>query len=219
MLPIAGKPLLEHTINYLKEYEITDIIICVAYLKKQIMAYFGDGAELGIKVRYAEANAPLGTGGQLKTAEKYIDGTFLAMNGDIFTTMNLNLLLKKHREFGGIATIALKKYETQVPHGSIELQNDRIISFVEKPRITYTANAGLYAMEPRVFDYIEPGKPVSLELETFPKIIESERVAGFFDDSAFWADIGTMTDFERVNDDTLLKIIEKRGESSPYSLA
>jgi mannose-1-phosphate guanylyltransferase len=77
MLPIAGKPLLERTITYLSSYGVTEFIVCVAYLKKQIIDAFGDGTELGVKIEYAEADSPLGTAGQLKTAERFIDGTFI----------------------------------------------------------------------------------------------------------------------------------------------
>src|SRR5271170_3328716 len=97
LLPIAGKPLLERTIVYLKSYGVTEFVVCVAYLKKQIIEAFGDGAELGVRIDYAEADSPLGTAGRLKTAERFIDGTFLAMNGDIVTSLNIRNLLDTHK--------------------------------------------------------------------------------------------------------------------------
>ncbi len=115
LLPIGGKPLLERTIQYLKTYEIYDVVVCVAYLKKQIIEEIGDGTTLGVRIEYAESELPLGTAGQLRTAEKYVDSTFLVMNGDIVTSLNLGNLLETHRMSGGMGTIALKKFEVKVP--------------------------------------------------------------------------------------------------------
>src|SRR5439155_8417446 len=81
LLPVGAKPLLERTIDYLKTYGITEIVVCVAYLKRQIIDSFGDGSRMGVKIEYAEADLPLGTAGQLKTAESFMNGgAFLAMN-------------------------------------------------------------------------------------------------------------------------------------------
>ena len=89
LLPVGGKPLLERTMRYLEGHGITEFVLCTAYLKKQIRDTFGDGSALGFKIEYAEADVPLGTAGQLKTAAGVLDGTFLAMNGDIVTDLNV----------------------------------------------------------------------------------------------------------------------------------
>ena len=107
LLPVGGKPLLERTMKYLGGYGFTEFVLCVAYLKKQIMDTFGDGSKLGFKIEYAEADTPLGTAGQLKTASGLLGGTFLAMNGDIVTNLNVSELVATHRRSGGVATFAL----------------------------------------------------------------------------------------------------------------
>ena len=86
MLPIGGRPLLEHMIRYLKGYGLRDFVVCVAYLKNHVIEYFKNGEGLGVNIQYAESEMPLGTGGQLKTAEKFVSGRFLALNGDIVTS-------------------------------------------------------------------------------------------------------------------------------------
>ena len=199
MLPLGGKPLLEHTLNYLREYEFEEAIICVAYLKRQIIDHFKD-YDYGIRIRFAEADTPLGTGGQLKTAENLIDGRFLAMNGDIVTSMNLTNLLDFHEKNSGIASIATKGYTVEIPYGFIEVDSRSLItSFKEKPSITYKANAGIYVFEERVFDYIAAERVISLEREIFPYLIESgEKLYGYFED-AFWADVGDLTEYEKAN--------------------
>jgi NDP-sugar pyrophosphorylase family protein len=212
LLPIAGKPLLERTMGYLKSYGVTDFVVCVAYLKRQVMEAFGDGTDLGVRIDYAEADSPMGTAGQLKTAERFIDGTFLAMNGDIVTSLNIRNLVESHKAFGGVGTIALKKYEVKMPYGFITTdQFGEIRKFEEKPTLSFMANAGVYVLEPQVFATIPTGKPSSLETEVFPLLISNgKRMNSYFED-ADWADVGSMTDFERVNDEVLGKYLEHVG--------
>ena len=212
MLPIGGKPLLEHTIRYLKEYGITDVVLCVAYLKSHIKDYFKDGGHLGVSIEYAEADMPLGTAGQLKTAEKYVSDRFIAMNGDIITSLNLRRLVEFHERMGGIGTIALKRFEVSIPYGYIEIDDgSRIRKFVEKPTFSFLANAGIYVFEPRIFNYIPSNRVVSIERETFPTLLKNgERLNGYYEE-AYWADVGTMTDFERVDRELLSRFYaEKR---------
>ncbi|MDA4113043.1 MAG: nucleotidyltransferase family protein [Thaumarchaeota archaeon] len=217
MLPIAGKPLLQRTMTYLSSYGVTEFVVCVAYLKKQIMDGFKDGSELGLKIHYAESESPLGTAGQLKTAERFIDGdTFLAMNGDIVTSMNIRNLYDTHKRLGGIGTISLKKYEVKVPYGFITVDDQqRIKKFEEKPTLSFMANAGIYILEPEIFKSIPSGRACSLETETFPLLIsKGERMNSFYEE-AYWADVGSMTDFERVNDEALIKDSEQQKVQFP----
>jgi len=204
LLPVGGKPLVERTMKYLQRYGFEEFVLCVAYLKRQIMDTIRDGSELGLRVSYAEADNPLGTAGQLKTAQKYLDGTFLAMNGDIVTNLNVSQLIATHREKGGIATIAVKKYGVKIPYGHITVDGDsNIVSFAEKPTFSYLANAGVYIMEPRLLDFVVEGRQSSLETEVFPAILlKGERINSYFEEAS-WADVGSMADFERVNDEVL----------------
>lgn len=210
MLPIGGKPLLEHMVRYLKEYGITEVIVCVAYLKTHIMDYFKDGKNLDVKIRYAEAEMPLGTAGQLKTAEKHLSDTFLAMNGDIITSLNIRKLIEVHLTKGGIGTIALKKFEVPVPYGHIELDENAVVQkFTEKPTFSFMANAGIYVFEPKIFSYIKPNAVVNLETEIFPVLLKNgEKLNGYYEE-AYWADVGTISDFERVDKELLQRFSPK----------
>lgn len=212
MLPIGGRPLLEHTIRYLREYGITEVVVCVAYLKNHIIDYFKDGKDLGTKIQYAEADMPLGTAGQLKTAQKYISKNFLAMNGDIITSLNIRRLVDFHEKANGIGTIALKKFEVPVPYGYVEVDDiSKIQKFTEKPTLTFSANAGIYILEPTVFDYIPQNQVVSLETETFPTLLKNgEELNGYYEE-AYWADVGTITDFERVDKELLSRFYAETG--------
>jgi len=203
MLPIGGKPLLERTITWLKGYGIKDVVLCVAYLKNQIMDYFKDGSRFDINIEYAEADMPLGTGGQLKTAEKYISDTFLAMNGDIVTTLNLEKSVGFHKSRKGTGTIVLKKYEVKIPYGHVTVESDRIKSFQEKPVLSLFANAGTYILEPEIFNYIPSTSVIGLETETFPKLINLGKQLNSYYEEGYWADVGSLTDFERVDKELL----------------
>lgn len=204
LLPVGGKPLLERTMRYLEAYGVTDFVLCVSYLKKQIIDAFGDGSALGFKIQYAESDTPLGTGGQLKTAGKLVSDSFLAMNGDIVTNLNVGKLASTHKKLGGIATIALKEFGVKIPYGHVMVdEGGRVKGFEEKPTLSYMANAGVYMMEPRLLSAIPGDKVVSLETDVFPSLIANgERINSYFE-SAYWADVGSMADFERVNNEAL----------------
>jgi len=204
LLPVGGKPLLERTMRYLEGHRITEFVLCVAYLKKHIMDTFGDGSGLGFKIEYAEADAPLGTAGQLKTAAGMLHETFLAMNGDIVTNLNVTEMVAKHRGMKGVATIALKEFGVKIPYGHISVDREgRVTAFEEKPTLNYMANAGVYVMEPRVFDEIPSHKAASLETDVFPSLIAKGMTINSYFESAYWADVGSMADFERVNNEAL----------------
>jgi len=204
LLPVGGKPLLERTMRYLEGHGITEFVLCVAYLKKQVIDAFGTGSSLGFRIEYAESDIPLGTAGQLKTASGLLDDTFLAMNGDIVTNLNIGNLVATHGQKGGIATIALKEFGVKIPYGHIVVDGEgKVTAFEEKPTLNYMANAGVYVMEPRVLDAIPAKKVSSLETETFPLLISRGETINSYYESAYWADVGSMADFERVNDEAL----------------
>ena len=107
MVPVVNHPLLEHVINYLKAYNIIDIILAMGQLSEQIQAYFSDGGEFGVRLTYSVENFPLGTAGAVKNAENLLDESFIVFNGDIFTALDLTAMMNFHREKKPIATIAL----------------------------------------------------------------------------------------------------------------
>ena len=204
LLPVGGKPLLERTMRYLEGHGITEFVLCVAYLKKQIIDTFGDGSSLGFKIEYAEADTPLGTAGQLKTASGFLTDTFLAMNGDIVTNLSVTNMVATHKQKGGAATIALKEFGVKIPYGHIVVEESgRVTAFEEKPTLSYMANAGVYVMEPKVLSAIPPGRIVSLETEVFPELIARGEIINSYYESAYWADVGSMADFERVNNEAI----------------
>jgi len=119
MLPLGDKPLLEHLINWNKKNGIKSIVLCVSYLRKTIEDYFDDGKRFGINIEYAISNKPLATAGQLKTAEKFIDDTFLCIYGDSIFDFNLKKMIAEHKKKKSFITISLHEYKTNLKYGVI----------------------------------------------------------------------------------------------------
>ena len=199
MLPIGDKPILEHIIQNLKRNGVRKFVLATAYLGKLIEEYFGDGSDFGVEIQYARSKKPLGTGGQLKSAEPWISETFLAMNGDILIDVNVAKFVQSHRRKRGIGTIALRHYQLPSKYGVIEVdRSDRITTWVEKPQYQLLMNMGFYALEPEIFSFIKPNLTVSLETETFPYLIRTgKRLYGQVIHTEYY-DVADVDDLERL---------------------
>ncbi len=137
---------------------------------------------------------PLGTCGAIVGARDLLDDTFLVCNGDILTDLDLSRLVRFHRERGAVATIALAGVDDARPYGLVEAEADgRVLAFREKPERPTAGmiNAGTYVLEPRALDGVPRGVPVSIERETFPRLIEGGEPVYSFPSEAYWRDIGT----------------------------
>ena len=117
MVPILNKTFMEYTLAYLKQFGIEDIILALNYLPEVFRSYFGDGSQFGVRLIYCLEKNPMGTAGAVKNAEQYLNSTFLVLNGDIFTDLNINDMLASHRNKRAKATISLNRVDTPVPSG------------------------------------------------------------------------------------------------------
>jgi mannose-1-phosphate guanylyltransferase len=207
MLPVGDRPIIEHIITYLKRSSMIDeIVIATAYLGKYIEDYLNEGEDWDITIQYARGKRPLDTAGQLKTAESFIDETFVLMNGDILIEVVIAEIVQFHKTKGGIGTVALKPYSFPVKYGIIDVSaEDQIMEWREKPNLQLTMNIGLYVLEPQIFDYIPPDRPVSLEREIFPSIIASgEKLYGFKTETNY-LDIGDLESLDKAHHEFLSK--------------
>jgi mannose-1-phosphate guanylyltransferase len=212
MVPILNKPFLEHLLGYLKGHGITDITLAMSYLPQGIKSYFGDGARLGVNLSYLIEEEPLGTAGAVKNAQSYLDDSFLMLNGDVFTDLDITAMIAFHRERKAAATIALTPVEDPTAYGLIETDNDsRITRFIEKPSweevTTNTINAGIYVLEPDILSWIPPSKQVSIERETFQQLLAQGEPVYAYVSSAYWLDMGTPEKYLRLNHDLLSKAL------------
>ena len=201
MMPVGYKPILEHLILKFKEQGIYNFVLAIGYLGEHLIKYFGDGSALGVNIEYSLKKSALGTAGAIKNAEKKLNGTFLAVNGDIlFNELDLSRLLRYHMRKGGVATIVLAKVEDASRFGLVSVDEDgRVIAFREKPRqpASGLVNAGIYVFEQGIFNYIPSGKPSSLEEDVFPTLADRGKLYAYIHDG-YWVDVGAPEDYERV---------------------
>ncbi len=199
LFPIANKPLIDYTLESLRDAEIENVVLAVYYMAESLVRYLGP-TKYDLGILYSREQRPLGTGGPIKKAKDMLNGDkFMVMNGDLLTDFDYRRLINYHDEKGGIATVALTQVSDPSRYGSVELDwEGRITRFVEKPEFgkapSNLINAGIYIMEPEIFDYIPDGKKVRIETEVFPKLADEQRLYGF-ESHGFWMDIGEPIDY------------------------
>lgn len=198
MIPLNGKPLIEHTMDLLKKYGIKDVIISLGYLGDKVKEYFGNGARFGLSITYIEEKSPLGTAGPLRMAKPLIRSTFLVCNADELKEIDLVDMFIFHKENHAKATIALTTVKNPSEYGVARLNGNKIIEFIEKPKNppTNLINAGLYIMEPEVIDLIPEGYAM-LETDVFPKIAKAGKLFGY-SFSGYWKPVGNLTQYNEA---------------------
>jgi mannose-1-phosphate guanylyltransferase len=209
MLPVLNYPFLEHTIRYLKKYGIEEIVLAMSYLPDVIKDYFGDGQRLGVQIHYTIEDSPLGTAGAVKNAGRYLDDTFVVLNGDIFTDLDIAAMFAFHRKRKARATIALTWIDNPCAFGVAETDNDgRILRFIEKPAsgevTTNWINAGVYILEPEVLHHIPDNTHYMFERGLFPRLLELGETMCGYQFRGQWLDMGTPEKYRCLNCDLLL---------------
>ncbi len=208
MVPIMNVPFLARTMERLYEANILEVILAAGYMPQAIIDYFGDGERIGMKVTYAIEETPLGTAGALKNVEQQITGPFFVLNGDIFTSLDLRTMLQYHREKRGAGTLHLIRVDDPSPFGCVvHDQTGRISTFVEKPpkgeEPTNEINAGTYLLERDILDLIPAGRPVSIERETFPRLIGNGKALYAHTTADYWIDLGRPEQYLAAHRDVL----------------
>jgi mannose-1-phosphate guanylyltransferase len=198
LVPLCGKPLISHIVDALPPW-IDAVLIAVNYMRDALESYF-KGLNLPREIIMVEELEPLGTGGALKNVGKYLDDTFVAFNGDVVSSIDLDAMMRFHVSSGGVGTIALWEVEDPSAFGVVALgENGRIATFQEKPpkgqALSGLVNAGAYVFEPDILDQIRPGN-VSLERQIFPKVLGSGLFGYRF--GGYWVDCGTRENFLRA---------------------
>jgi len=204
MATAGDRPFLQHLIEQLRDQGFADLVMCVGHLAPHIYDYFSDGGHLGVRIRYAIETELLGTAGALRNAARWLDETFLLLNGDSYLEIDLRALVAAHLQHGvadpsALGTHAVVHAQDASAYGTVDLAADgRLVAFREKAAAgSGWVNAGVGVLEPAVLDLIPGGRPVSLERETYPLLLSSgyhlyaHQVAGFF------VDIGTPQGYRR----------------------
>ena len=209
IVPIFNRPFLHYQIDLLKQVpEIDEVILSLNYQPRRIEEIFGDGSDVGIKIRYVVEPAPLGTAGAVKYAGDKLTESVVVFNGDVLTSIDLGAVIRLHRERQARATIVLTPVENPSAFGLVETDSrQNILRFLEKPKpeeiTTNRINAGIYVLEPDTFDRIPDGVPWSIERKYFPSLIERGETFLAFDYQGYWIDIGTPQKYLQVHHDIL----------------
>jgi len=194
LVPLQGRPILEHVIDLLRLYDVRDIVLSIGYLGERIKEYFSDEKRLGVKITFVEEQEELGTGGPLRLAKHLLKDTFIMVNGDNLINLDLYKMYQAHFENRAKATIALTTVSDPSSYGVVVLEGERIVKFVEKPHKgeapSNLINTGLYLLEPSVCDMVPDGGTSFIEKDVFPKIAEKGELYGYLF-SGQWFDTGT----------------------------
>ena len=200
MLPLNGRPMMEHTIEHLRKGGITQIYVTTHYKPEIIAEHFQDGRDFGVHIKYVNEKCPLGTAGALGLIDKP-DRTSLVINGDILTQVNFRAMLDFHRDHSSVFTLGMRKYDFQVPYGVAEMEGVNIVGFVEKPEYTYFVNSGIYLLEPEVYDYITKDDAIDMT-DLIDKLLQEGKDVVGFPIQEYWLDIGQPGDYQQAKEDT-----------------
>jgi mannose-1-phosphate guanylyltransferase len=206
MLPLVDRPLLAYTFEHLRRHGVGRAVLSCGYLPTPIEEHFG--SRYGdLALEYRVEPSPLGTAGGIRFGAQGIESTFVALNGDVLHGADLRAMIASHRERGAAGTVLLVPVEDPSRYGLVRCDDDgRIAAFVEKPRPeeidTNLVNAGLYVLEPEVLDLVPPGRPVSIERDVFPRLVDAGSLYGFRLDG-YWRDVGTPESYLHAHRDVL----------------
>ncbi|KYK24476.1 hypothetical protein AYK25_09755 [Thermoplasmatales archaeon SM1-50] len=201
LLPILNEPMISHLIKTLPK-KVDTVILAVNYRREQIEDYFFKH-DFGKTILVNEEPEPLGTGGAVKFADRYIKGAFFVLNADIICSLNLTEMLRFHKKKKAIVTISLWPVENVSEFGVVDIKKDGTITkFVEKPKAedapSDLINAGAYLLEPQVLNYIESGNLVSMEKQIFPQIIQNTGRFFGYKFKGYWCDVGRISSYINV---------------------
>lgn len=202
LIPFMNRPFLDHVLDHLAAHGMEDVICSSPYLEEGFAGFLKERPS----VTWITEERPLGTAGAVAGARDLLDGTFLALNGDVLTDLDLTALVAFHRERRAIGTIALYPVEDARPFGLVETEPDgHVIAFREKPAdlVPGTINAGTYVLEPDALDDVPAGAKVSIERETFPSLIERTGRLYALVAGGYWRDLGTPEAYLAAHADAL----------------
>ena len=208
LLPIANVLFLERQLRWLASHGVDDVVLSLGYLPDAFQEQFPDDRAGAVRLRYAVEDEPLGTAGAIRFAAAGIGERFVVCNGDVLTSLDLGEMVAFHDDRGAEATISLSRVDDPSAFGVVPTRADgQVIAFVEKPERgrapTSWINAGTYVLEPSFLDRIPARLNVSVERETFPRLLVQPGLLYGFQSSAYWLDIGTPETYLEAHADLL----------------
>ncbi len=205
MLPLGGRPLLEHIVAQLQQAGISQVNITTHYKPEKIMEHFGTGSAFGVNINYVNEDRPLGTGGALRLMPQQ-DTPILVINGDVVTRIDFHQMRDYHRESAADMTVAVNLHTIQVPYGVVECEDSAITAIKEKPDIKLFINAGVYLLEPSVYEFIPKDEHFNMT-DLVEQLIKAGRTVVSFPIREYWMDIGQHKDYAQAQEDLVAESI------------
>ena len=179
LVPLAGRPLIDWTLEWLKSAGVAECMVNLHYLPDRVRGFVGNGSQYGLQVHYSYEPHLLGTAGAVKKVASFFDRAFFVIYSDNFSQWNLKKLVEIHEKNEAVATMAVHWREDISQSGVVEFDHDnRILRLVEKPKAgrspnSHYVNAGFYFLDPKVLDYIPDGKFCDFAFDVFPKMLQA----------------------------------------------
>jgi mannose-1-phosphate guanylyltransferase len=199
LMPVGSKPVLELLLKWLRRNGIRDVYITTGYLGNLIQGVCGNGRQWDLNIRYTKESEPLGTIGALSLLRKELDSTFLVINGDVLTDLNLAAFVTCHHKNASTLTIATARRTVRMDFGIIEDTGGMVVNFMEKPNLTHVVSMGIYCMEPEVVDHIPAAVPFGFD-DLMSCMLARGLPVHIFPHSGSWLDIGRVEDFQKAQD-------------------
>ena len=208
MLEVNGKPILEHILRRAINSGVENYIFSTNYLGEQIENYFGNGKRFGVNISYIRETEPLGTAGSLRLLNLEDPEPFLVTNGDVLTDLDYSSLLEFHKTQETILSLAVRNFEWQNPFGVIDIAGSRVTSYSEKPVVSSFINAGVYVMDPGIFQHFPSEQKFDMS-DLITKLIEEEIEISAYPIHENWLDVGNTESLASAMGSTMTKKVEK----------
>ena len=201
LLQVGEKPILEHNIDRLVKFGISNISLTIKYLGQQIQEYFRDGHQKGIQIRYIPETFPMGTAGSLRLVEHFEHDVVLLMNSDLLTDIDFEDLYFDFVAKDADLIVATVPYNVKVPYAVMEMNDGKVLAFKEKPTYTYYSNAGIYLFKRQLIDTFIPTESYFDATDFMEHLIAAGHKVISYPIRSYWLDIGRMEDYERAQED------------------
>ena len=199
LLPVGSKPVLELLLRWVRRNGARDVYITTGYLGHLIRAFCGDGRQWDLNIIYSEERETLGTIGALSLLREELNETFLVINGDVLTDLNVGAFVRSHRASGAALSVATMRRSIRLDFGVIEAEEGMVTHFREKPHLSHLVSMGIYCMEPSMLQHIPPGIPFGFDDLVF-RMLDLKSPVHTFRHNGFWLDVGRIEDFQKAQD-------------------
>jgi dTDP-glucose pyrophosphorylase len=199
MLPVVGKPMLQHIIERAKSQGFRRFVLSLNYLGQMIRDHFGDGSTYGVEIAYVAEREPLGTAGALSLIQPRPDKDFIVTNGDVLTDVDYRELIAFRERHNAQGVMAVRLYEWTNPYGVVQMRGVDITGFAEKPIMRSYINAGVYAFSPAVLDHLERHRHCDMPT-LFNRLLEAGQRTVAYPMHEPWLDVGRPDDLRRANE-------------------